>query len=472
MTGGAVLGVVAAAVTGHLVVSGLCPAPVRWPLRAVHAGLALLTGVALHSLWQFAWVAWGPGSRHPLGFIAYDLALPLLTLATLIAVQRTPLAATRDASTGGKAVPSLAVSSQEKWLPATATLACGIGVVFASNLAASQPDGAWDAWAMWNFKARWLALGGTPWSEILTNPIFATAHPDYPLLLPLSVSRLWTMTGGVPAVVPQALGVCAAAIVAVLLVGAVWALRGPMSAAVAATGLLVLPPFLAASASQLADVPLACCYVATLVALSMGAHGAPGKWFALAGSSAGAAMWTKSEGMLFFACALLSLAGAAARFRNERRDAWGRVGEFVAGAAPFLIATIVVRSMAVQSDLIAGQSATLTWERMTTAVRYSQILGHVATLLVTMPDVVGVIGFLGYLAFRGLARDLRPAMPVMSTLALTAGGYFALYVVTPYELSWHLTTSADRLVVQLWPSVVFAALLLTRHEPVPQPQPL
>ena len=460
-----ILGLVGAAATGHLTVAMLSPAAVTWSLRTVRGAMALLLGIALHSLWRFAWVALGLGGGSELRFLAYDLALPILALAALVAMRRTPPNASGNRTireTGSTALPEHA---RAKWLPALSMLACGMGLVFAAKLATLQPDGAWDAWAMWNFKARWLALGGTPWSEVLTNPIFATAHPDYPLLLPLSISRLWAMTGGVPGVVPQAFGVCAGALAGGLLVAAAWRLRGPMSASVAGAGLLMLPAFLRASASQLADVPLACCYLATLVALTIGAHGERGRWFALAGLSAGAAMWTKNEGVLFFVCAFVGLLAAAARSGDGRREAGRRIGEFVVAAAPFLVAIFVLRSMAIQSDLIAGQSAAAAWQRITSLDRYGEIVRYGATLVVTMPDVIGAIGLAAYVGLRGLARDLRPAMRVVGTLALTTCGYGALYVVTPYELSWHLTTSADRLFVQLWPSAVFAALLLAADEP-------
>jgi hypothetical protein len=462
MIWGLVIAVVTAAATGHLVLGMLSPTPISWSLRTVRAAIALLTGVALHSLWQFARVALGIGGGRDARFLAYDLALPVIALAVVLVIRRARLATDRGGSVSHGRIGLPSERSHATWLAATSMLACGTGLVFAAKMATLQPDGAWDAWAIWNFKARWLALGGTPWSEILTNSMFATAHPDYPLLLPLSISRLWTMGGGVQVAVPQAFGVCSGALVGMLLVGAAWSLRGPTTAAVAGAGLLMLPGFLRASASQLADVPLACCYLATLVALALGARGDRGRWFVVAGLSAGAATWTKNEGLLFFVSALSGLLAAAVRSANEGPEARRRIGEFVIGAAPFLVAVIVLRSIAIQSDLIAGQSPIATWQRVTTVARYGEILRHGGTLLATMPDVIGAIVFAAYLGLTGFARDVRSALPVVGTLALTACGYFALYVVTPYELSWHLTTSADRLVVQLWPSAVFAALLLTR----------
>ena len=40
----------------------------------------------------------------------------------------------------------------------------------------------WDGWAIWQFKAKALALGTL--REQLTDPAYGYSHPDYPLLLP------------------------------------------------------------------------------------------------------------------------------------------------------------------------------------------------------------------------------------------------------------------------------------------------
>lgn len=43
-----------------------------------------------------------------------------------------------------------------------------------------------------------------------------------------------------------------------------------------------------------------------------------------------------------------------------------------------------------------------------------------------------------------------------------AVGYFFVYILAPAELAWHLGSSFDRLLLQLWPIVVF-----TYFMPVP-----
>ena len=53
----------------------------------------------------------------------------------------------------------------------------------------------------------------------------------------------------------------------------------------------------------------------------------------------------------------------------------------------------------------------------------------------------------------GAVRAAAGALVVAAML----GGYLAVHVITPAPLSWHIATSFERLVVQLWPAAVWAA---------------
>ncbi len=37
--------------------------------------------------------------------------------------------------------------------------------------------------------------------------------------------------------------------------------------------------------------------------------------------------------------------------------------------------------------------------------------------------------------------------------------YYLVYVTTPFDISWHVSTSVDRLLVQLWPALVLTVFL-------------
>jgi len=47
-------------------------------------------------------------------------------------------------------------------------------------------------------------------------------------------------------------------------------------------------------------------------------------------------------------------------------------------------------------------------------------------------------------------------------IGLVCAGYYGIYLTTPHDLEWHLATSLDRLIVQLWPMVVFTTFLQLR----------
>ena len=233
-----------------------------------------------------------------------------------------------------------------------------IALVVAVRIAVDHPHGGWDAWAIWNLKARWLAAEGGWWPAILTNQAFADAHPHYPLLLPVSIARVWSFLGSTHVAVPQAVAIGSALTVLALLTASTWALRGPLTAAVAAAGLLTVPSFVVAATSQTADVSLAAYYLLTFTALAIGlAHGRSPAWMVVAGLAAGAAAWTKNEGLLFALCAAISLAVVTRHATDDRRTLVTRVGGFLLGASPFLAATAAIKLIAPANVLIAASTS-------------------------------------------------------------------------------------------------------------------
>ena len=45
--------------------------------------------------------------------------------------------------------------------------------------------------------------------------------------------------------------------------------------------------------------------------------------------------------------------------------------------------------------------------------------------------------------------------PVMVTVALVLAGYVLIYAATPHDVVWHVTNSWDRLLMQVFPVVVY-----------------
>ena len=69
------------------------------------------------------------------------------------------------------------------------------------------------------------------------------------------------------------------------------------------------------------------------------------------------------------------------------------------------------------------------------------------------------------LAGCGLARrrELRRAAVALAVaVALAGAGYYVIYVISPYDLEWHLQSSLDRVFMQLWPTLVLALFVIMR----------
>ena len=183
----------------------------------------------------------------------------------------------------------------------------------------ANPHGNWDAWAIWNLRARYLGadppLAARAWSPVLS----ASTHPEYPLLISSFIGRCWafgrSLTTAVPATVS---GVFFLALLA-LVGGSVAALRGPTLGLLAALSLAATPAVLHEVPAEYADVPLAC-YMAGAIAFALLDRPV------LAGILAGLAAWTRT-GVLFLAVFL----AATALFR---RRAAVRV---MAGAMPAVV---------------------------------------------------------------------------------------------------------------------------------------
>jgi hypothetical protein len=74
----------------------------------------------------------------------------------------------------------------------------------------------------------------------------------------------------------------------------------------------------------------------------------------------------------------------------------------------------------------------------------------------------------GYAVLVGLpaARGVPGRAAPWLVLATATAGYYLVYVTTPFDVTWHTTTSLGRLLAQLWPLFLFALFLTidTPHE--------
>ena len=337
--------------------------------------------------------------------------------------------------------------------------------------------GFWDAFAIWNLKARFFFFdAGEHWQRAFSD-IIEWSHTDYPLLLPLNVARLWTYAGDADQTISALLSVAFSTLALAILFAAIAQARGRPLAFLGALALLASPQFMAQTTWQISDIPTGT-FLATSFALILAGARRPHDRFALlfaAGVSAGAAAWTKNEGLLFALAIPFALAVVGPRV--EWRERLTEVFQFAKGLAlPLALLLAVNLTVGGENDLAAD----FTWTslgRIFEWTRHQMIITSFfnMTLMLTGLPLLGLL--LGLGVWSGFPRrtiESRYLAAATLALALQLAGYYFIYLITERDLAWHLATSNLRLLIQLYPStllLLFTALRPSPHQKTSSPKP-
>jgi len=337
-------------------------------------------------------------------------------------------------------------------------------VALASRLI-QNPHGGWDAWAIWNLRARFLFRSGPFWTDSFSPDLFWSS-PDYPLGLPGYVALIWKYVDNDTVIVPMLV----AAMFFVATGGLLYASLRRFNGQIAATfGLIALAGtsfFISHSASQYADVPLGFFVLATVVLMASYDNNPikrPG-WLFLAGIAGSLAAWTKNEGVLFLIALVLARVVLAALARDKRHLKRECVG-LLSGAAPTLVVLLVFKIFFAPSNgFLTAQGWGDIWQKLTDWSRYQEIAtaffkemsmyGDGMIILVIVVAIIAGINWRGFKETRWLSG--------MIVVTITLMSYFFIYVITPSRLSWHLGTSLSRVLLQLWPTTLFLIFLNLR----------
>jgi len=318
----------------------------------------------------------------------------------------------------------------------------------------ANPQGNWDAWAMWNLRARFLAADGDlprrAWS-----PALAEVHPEYPLLLPSFVARCWTYSGSAGTAAPITAAYLFFLALLATLAGGFALLRGPTAGILLGLTLLGTPTLLHEVWAQYADVPLTCYFAGAMIFVLLDRP-------ILAGVFAGLASWTKDEGVLFLAVFLV-----ATLFL--RRSKFSRV---LIGAIPgTCVAALFKLTLAPAGPMYFRRGLSTLIERATEPGRLPQIAAAFSHQLSVLHSgwyhpLWPVVALMVTLRFQ---RGPRPEFLFCAFVpAVMLAGYFSIFLITPYPLPWQLGSSLDRLMVQLWP-LLLLALFIPLHFPESAP---
>ena len=340
--------------------------------------------------------------------------------------------------------------------------------------AIQTPNGDWDAWAIWNLRAAFLAAANH-WRDGFT-PALAWSHPDYPLLLPASVARLWTLTDAGDVVAPL-LVAFVVLLALICVVGGSLLQAGGVVAMACGIALLLVPEFVAWATSQTADVALGLFLVVAFTLLTQ-----PDRrgLVILAGVAAGLVAWTKNEGLV----AALAMPGVLALvtwLRHGSQAAMRSLALFLIGLLPVLAVLVVFRTMVAPApDLVTGIAGAGMADKLTDFARHRAValfmFDYTFRTWGWWPAVGPAWLAVAWIAI-GLfrARHVGDAASIAgATLSVMLVADYVVYVLTPYDLTWHISSSWPRLLAQLWPSVIWlgltCAFVNTRAaRPIPRP---
>jgi hypothetical protein len=303
---------------------------------------------------------------------------------------------------------------------------------------------------------------------------------DYPLLISSFVARMWKAGGAGDAIAPIVTALVFYAALLALLASSVALLRGAASALLAGLVILSTTSLLTWAPAQYADIPLAFFYLGTIALLFLQSSRADaGRWALLwAGLCAGFAAWTKNEGIAFLVCILVALF-AFTLWKSRMGTALSRAGLLLAGATPSVLLTLWLKfflAPAVDPLVTQGVSGLA---RLQDLSRYAEVAGAFFKDLLNLGSGVAhpliLLAILAILLRWQVEESYRlPSLIATAGLVLVFLSYCLVFLITPSGVEWHVQTSFDRLILQLWPSalLVFFVFLQTVVDAPPPAVPV
>jgi hypothetical protein len=421
--------------------------------------LSVGLGLGLGSSFFFLWISI---LKQPQARYAY-FEMVLFALALLLTWH-----IRRQKKTKGNAPPpfiGIYVPAIPRVISLSFYFLCGSSLMSFIFISLGNLHGRWDAWAIWNLRARFLFRAGTNWTDAFTD-LLQWSHPDYPLLLPGLVAKCWAFIGSETVLVPILISSIFTFTTLLLLFSSLSILRGKNYAFLAGIGLLASFQFIRFGASQCADIPLSFFILACIALFALyDFQNEPNKNLViLAGAMVGMALWTKNEGILFLIAVLTGRIVAAMR-TNRFRTYLQEMFSFGIGLLPFLaVCAFFKLTYAASSDFFAAENIDRLPATLGDWPRYTQVAKLYLSKLIRFENGLLVLAFL-FLVLIGVDKFGEKKSKVFAsliTLWVMYGGYYFVFILSPYDVRWHINTALNRLLLQLWPATLFLFFFLTR----------
>lgn len=300
-----------------------------------------------------------------------------------------------------------------------------------------ERHGAWDAWATWNLHAIYLT-DPEHWKNMFLNVKFD--HADYPLALPATIAFFSRMAGQFYESIAFAFHFLITLCIPLLIFLEI----RPKSIIIAAITFILFAFnefYIMQGTYQLADTLLAFFFLCALVAINH--HKEDKRMLVLAAAFLGCSMWTKNEGIiLVIIFTLFHIPELFGRYRVKYT--------LMGIAVPFIVWLLFKLVYAPPSDMVHGQSGS-TMQFLLDTGRYRLIYDHFSNNLQYFKEVKWAVAI--YVIICILKRQWPSKQMFMVAACLLA--YMSVYLISHYNLDWHLSTSQSRLMHQLMPAFIY-----------------
>lgn len=328
---------------------------------------------------------------------------------------------------------------EHKRFTTTFFIACMVIFTNKAYYLSSSKHGLWDAWYIWDLHSRYL-MDSNNWQQMLLNK--EGAHPDYPIVLPALLAfakQLFFFIEGW--VVNYAVHFLITLLIPVIIFTETY------KKSIFVSGLVLIlfvtnDFYITQGLIQLADTLLAMFFLFALISINNSKEDK--RMIGISAAFLGLCMLTKNEGIIIAAIFIL--------FHAKTFFLKGNLKPFALGIAiPLLTWGLFKTVYAPTNDMVSGQNAD-TWQLILDTDRYKLIYNSfVANFKEHFRDIrYGITFYLFFLAIKGKWPDKQIVMVFAICVV-----YMLIYVVSPYDLEWHLFTSQSRLMHQLMPAMMY-----------------
>jgi hypothetical protein len=323
-----------------------------------------------------------------------------------------------------------------------------------------EPLNAWDARSIWFFHSRMIYLSdGVNAQTGFNDPSIAWSHPDYPTLVPSLAAQLMKAVGYWNEYLPK-LSLLLLLVPAFLWLASLLQKKKETVLLVA----MVLGP-LANVETGLMDGLLAIYAGFSLIWFHQWWQSRRTLDLANVYLSLGICLGLKNEGTVFVGIALFCMAAwilinHGSRLKVVTRSLWIPALGFV----HLLIWHHYKSNLQIESDLHFLNSVGFQHvkERLFEGISLKHISNE---LLFSKRGIVGLLVFFGVAFFFQKSRQVRRlALMSISVSFLYFCVLFAVYLMTPYDLNWHLQTSATRTILPVLSTLTISLVILLNDD--------